>query len=41
MGQKKVKNEDDCGVFEMKDLERFFSEVLKLILDDKNPHAPT
>jgi hypothetical protein len=30
MGQKEVKNENYCGVFEMRDLARFFSEVLKL-----------
>jgi len=30
MGQKEVNNENYCGVFEMRDLARFFSEVLKL-----------
>ena len=30
MGQKEVKNENCCGVFEMRDFERFFSEVLIL-----------
>jgi hypothetical protein len=30
MGQKEVENENCCGVFEMKDFERFFSEVLNL-----------
>ncbi len=28
MGQKEVENENYCGVFEMRDLARFFSEVL-------------
>ena len=32
MGQKEVKNENCCGVFEMRDFERFFSEVLNLML---------
>ncbi len=32
MGQKEVKNENCCGVFEMRDLARFFSEVLKLAI---------
>ena len=30
MGQKEVENENYCGVFEMRDLGRFFSEVLRL-----------
>ncbi len=30
MGQKEVENENYCGVFEMRDLARFFSEVLTL-----------
>ncbi len=30
MGQKEVKNENCCGVFEMRDLARFFSEVLNM-----------
>ncbi|VVB84737.1 Uncharacterised protein [uncultured archaeon] len=30
MGQKEVENENCCGVFEMRDFERFFSEVLNL-----------
>ncbi len=33
MGQKEVKNENCCGVFEMRDLARFFSEVLKLLFE--------
>ncbi len=30
MGQKEVENENYCGVFEMRDLARFFSEVLNV-----------
>ncbi len=31
MGQKEVENENYCGVFEMRDLARFFSEVLNIL----------
>ncbi len=37
MGQKEVENENYCGVHEMRDLERFFSEVLILPLK-RNSH---
>gem|GEM_PF-3050498 len=36
MGQKEVENENYCGVFEMRDLERIFSEVLTLLLQRIN-----
>ncbi len=34
MGQKEVENENYCGVFEMRDLARFFSEVLNVTIND-------
>lgn len=33
MGQKEVENENYCGVFEMRDFERFFSEVLIMAIN--------